>query len=1000
MTIVSHCLKARALWLGCLAASILFLSTFPAFGEETAAARPPELGYDGDLIRFPGPYAFDMPAEGIILITDQELLDLSDPDKVLNLTLTHDERKESLRQICERGKARGCKRLVIAFDYFFKQYRPGADTPRQLTCDMDEFIQRIAAVAKFAQGYGMGLELSLLSPLEIGTAFQKATGESGAWMQYRKGLRDPKTGAYSVELWQQKRWANNKGPIDIVDAGVRVFAFSEKAISGTPYRVVNPDGIREITATSQVEAWDSERKSGDFRARRIRVYGQGVADAEGLDRVLVVQSYRVPEMDYFSANAPSFLHGLVDKYADAGVILEGLYSDEMHIQQDWSYHSHHDNGEFTVRYVSAGFQRAFAQQYGAQYADFAKYLIYFTHGQEDTASDLSAKRGIMHVMGSSPEDVQATAQLRARYYHFLQDNVVNLFTDAKHYAESRMGHRLMARAHATWAQSPTIDSWDTGRDPSARHQYEYTSDFVWSNTVQQASSACYDYFKWGDYLTGNGTDHAEGGWLDRDYYAIALACSMGILNEVPMAYAAHWGSPGPIGQRYAEAVSAYGASGSPMTAIVQDLQHRDTEVLMLYPIDLVAADERFGSWMTQYGYADYVTQAKLLERGEVRNGAIEMAGRHFTTLVALFEPFPSEKLLGQMETLAAQGGRVVWSGPPPLLDSNGAPVLERWAALFGVEAKMAPAATFDGLRAPGVNVRFEGPLAAVPAQTILTDFMPDRVYPVIPLAGTEVSARLKDQVVGTVRHTPTGGSLACLAFRPRDDQSQSLGYEMRTWFEALNALGSYPSSGTFTANDNPQVLSRTTDYLVCGFPNGTIALTPHFRTIEEGWPGGFARTPEQDQAYMTAHPIPPSTIQLRGFQVAGHTVTYEGTGVMAYRLDPAGRLLAFSGSGRAISIDGADYELFGEGIGLLSFAPVPENRKKEGGAQMIAMVHGTGTVSIPCTGLPAAVRVVAQGVIPGSADTALDGQVKNNVLRFTSTPEVSGRWLYVVAPAG
>ena len=42
--------------------------------------------------------------------------------------------------------------------------------------------------------------------------------------------------------------------------------------------------------------------------------------------------------------------------------------------------------------------------------------------------------------------------------------------------------------------------------------------------------------------------------------------------------------------------------------MVQDMQHRDVDVLMLYPLDLVAVEERFGSWMTQYGYANYVTR--------------------------------------------------------------------------------------------------------------------------------------------------------------------------------------------------------------------------------------------------------------------------------------------------------------------------------------------------------------------------------------------------------
>ena len=256
----------------------------------------------------------------------------------------------------------------------------------------------------------------------------------------------------------------------------------------------------------------------------------------------------------------------------------------------------------------------------------------------------------MHVMGASPEAIRRTALMRARYYHLLQNGVVDLFVAAKSHAEQRMGQRLEARAHATWAESPTIDRWNTGRQPQARHQYEYTSNFVWSCTVHQAAAACYDYFKWGDYLTGNGSDHAEGGWIDRDYFANALACSIGILNEVPYAYSAHWGMPPEVRQRRTSLVNTYGAAGHPAWTAVQDAQHRDVDVLMLYPLDLVAVDERFGSWMTQYGYANYITQEKLLERATVHEGAVELAGRRFTTLVALFEPFPSPSLIDMMRT--------------------------------------------------------------------------------------------------------------------------------------------------------------------------------------------------------------------------------------------------------------------------------------------------------------------------------------------------------------
>ena len=154
-----------------------------------------------------------------------------------------------------------------------------------------------------------------------------------------------------------------------------------------------------------------------------------------------------------------------------------------------------------------------------------------------------------------------------------------------------MGHRLEARGHATWAESPTCDHWIpfAGVNPN-RQKYEYTSDFLWSNTVQQHAVACSDYFRWGDFLTGNGNDHAEGGFLDRNYTGLALACSTGILNEVPYSYGAHWGMPGPISHRREMVAAAFGVAASHY-GNVQDLQHRDVDVLMLYPFDLTAVEE-------------------------------------------------------------------------------------------------------------------------------------------------------------------------------------------------------------------------------------------------------------------------------------------------------------------------------------------------------------------------------------------------------------------------
>ncbi|MBI5086730.1 MAG: hypothetical protein HZB13_19310, partial [Acidobacteria bacterium] len=513
-----------------------------------AAGQAPEQVYRGELVAFPGAWSYQIGSAAIILTTDEELEILAaDPDRVLNLATGRTPRNESLRQICERSQAAGRRTVKIAFDQFFKQYRAGQETPRRLTPDTDGYIEKIAAIGKFAEKFGLGLELSLLSPLEAGPAYVKETGESGKWMQYRKGVRDPKTGRFSVELWRQARWVNNKGPVEVKAGRVRAFAFRERRVGGTPYRVVDPAGIVEIQDGIEVEAYENVIvKNGDYHAQRIRVHGSGVIAEQGLDRVLVVQEYQTPEMDYFSGKALPFLKGLIDRYTAAGVKLNGLYSDEMHIQGDWSYFAHHDNGEFTLRYVSDALAARYAELYGAEYRDFAKYLVYFTYGQEDAAADLTARQGVMHVFGATAEEVRRTALFRARYYHLLQDGVVDLFVAAKRYAERKMGRRLDARYHATWAQSPTIDYWETGRQNRNALMYEYTSNFVWSNTVQQAATACYDYFKWGDFLSGSGNDHAEGGWLDRNYVGLALAASTGSINEVPYAYGAHWGMPAEV----------------------------------------------------------------------------------------------------------------------------------------------------------------------------------------------------------------------------------------------------------------------------------------------------------------------------------------------------------------------------------------------------------------------------------------------------------------------
>ena len=956
----------------------------------------PEDVHTTELISYPGPWAFQLPRAGIILVTDEELVDLAtDPDKVLNLATGFSPRNQSLRQVCEHASQRGAQTLILAFDHFFHQYRPGMDTPRELTPDMDEYVQLIASVSRFVNGYGLRLELSLLSPLEIGPAYAAATGESGRWLHYRKGLREPSTGRFSVQLWQHQRWVNNKGPIDLQREGVRVFAFREGKVAHSPYRVVHPDSIVELTESVETEMFDGIR-AGELGCR-VRVHGRGNTDAGPLDRVLVVQQYRCPEMDYFSDSALPYLTGLIDKYVDAGIELNGLYSDEMHIQQGWEYFSHHDHGQFAVRYVSEGLEKAFANRYGQEYGDLAKYMLYFTYAQEDFAVDLSAGEGVMHAFGHTPEEIHQTALFRSRYYSLLQDGVVDLFVAAKRHAEAQFGYRLESRAHATWAESPTIDSWRTGTESMNSRKYEYTSSFQWSNTVHQAASACHDYFKWGEFLTGTGNDHPEGGWLDRNYYGLALACSTGVVNEVPYSYCAHWGHPGEVSWRRNQLQNAFGVGGcAGVFSLVQGMQHRDVDVLMLYPLDLVSVEERFGSWTTQYGYANLITTAKLLELGSVRDGKIEVAGRQFSTLVVTFEPFPSPELMELIEVFTKSGGCLIWAGPPPLLDALGQKALDAWQELLGVTYMPEPGGF--GRLAAGHLVRFEGQLAHVTPQIILTDFLVDRLYPVHPVRGTEVIARCDNHVVGTRLSNANGGQSVFLGYRPRDDQAASLGYETRNWFELLCGLGAYPQI-TLSActSDNTEVISRTTDFLACRFPNGAVAIAPHLSRLEECWPGGFARDHDEDAKVEQSLELPDRCISLRAFLVNGHQVDYDGAGAVAFRVDSAKQLIAFAGhESNAITVDGRTFTFADRSVSQIGWGPVPAQRQVPGGASIMAYCAEAATMRIPAGAYPGVFTFYAEGAAPGEKGQEVACRREQDELVFDVTPEVTSRWLFGV----
>lgn len=937
--------------------------------------------------------AFTLNAQSMILTSDRQLRDMAaNPDKPIDTSIGHTPRIYSLRELCETKRRNGSTELNVFFDEFFKQYRPGErDSERELTPDIDEYIDLIRQVSDFAEPYGIGLGLSLLSPLELGRAYKNQTGGSGRWVAYKVGMRSPEDGTLSLQMWQHLAWVNNKGRMPVTLRGVKAYAFRERKLGASPYRAVDPEDIVPLDGVEYEVTLSSNRS---IPMNSIRVFGSS-DEHKGYDKVLVILEYETQEMDYFADDAPGFLRGLVDKYHDRGVNLVSLYSDEMHIQQDWHYTDHHENGQFNHRYLTDNFARQFGERYGTPLDD--RYMLYFVYGAQNYEAGAFSVVNEQYVMGDTPEDIHRTFLLRDRYYRMLNDHVVDLFLEAKNYAEGLYGRRLPTDAHASWAQSPTIDFWNYEKRNGYRQNYEYTSAFLWGNTVHQAAVACYDYFKWSEYLEPTGNDFAEGGWNDRNYYGAAMAASIGVINACEKAYAEAWGMPAESKERRTAINRAYGAELRARNDIITHDVHRDTEVLILYPMNLVAVEERFGSWMTQYGYGNYLTSDKLLAMGEVLpGGGLRVAKKTYGTLVVMFEPLPEAGLLDVLEEFVAGGGRLVWCGPPPLLDKAGNRCSGQWERLMGASHHYD---AFMGEMAPGRFIEFTGSFSAVPPQIILTDLLPDRLYPVTPAPGAETVALSEGRVVGTVKRYAGGGLAAYCGFRPRDDQSRSLGYEVRTLFEILDAVGAYPPTGTFPGvNDNPSYLSRTTDYFVSSFPNGSTIIVRHYRTHPETWEYGFSRNPEADSLALVHNPMPDGTISLRNFMVNGHTVCYEGDISVGFRIGADGRLAAFDGRGsREITVDGIRYLFSGEPctlrFGSYDDPSVYRLWTDHGGELRIPLPSGARSAALRGTGVS---RDTQSGGSEGGVAVPIPVQVRDGYAVFTLPAEWTGKWTEMV----
>ncbi len=832
----------------------------------------------------------------------------------------HNE-KETLDSFCANAAKSGAVRMEVSYDFFF------GGTKRCNYPDSEVTVKAFKAICETAGKYGMSFGASLISPLDIGGNYRKTHSDGGIQCQYTE-TRIAADGSYKADMVLQRQWYNNKGPITLTLAEVRAYAFNEERYGDTCYFYVNPEHITDISDTvSYIEHEDSVKITGaGYGYGRLEVYGKWKNPAS--DRVLLVAVYHVPEIDYFSAGAFDYMKGVIDAHAAAGIRYGGFYSDEMHIQFDWDLGMHFGETELNTRYLTEPLAWEYSRLYGSGFHDLMKYLVYFSYHQHDFMEDSEGKEPAQHIFLPGDEGIYKTWLFRKRYFELLQTKVVDLSIKAKDYAESLFGAPIMTRAHATWQESPTCDHYyrpdnpphlQLGPDdPSLTQEmnhiaktrrlseiwketgisrYDYTPNYDWSSSIRENISACYDYFMWNDFLTGAGNDHPEGSNTDRNYYAQALACSFGSLNKYEQAYCACWGSPQEIIHRFTMVGLAYGNPHG--YNIEQGMQHRKTDVLCLYPLELNYTEERFGSWMTQYGYCNYITEAKLLEFAVTDGcGHIKIGDYTYRALVVMYEPFISEKTMIFLRDFVSGGGKLLWQAVWPVMSEEGGSVPEDFKKLFGIKSIIASCRPYTAM---GQKICFSGSFKDIEPMPVITDLLPDYVYP-LEIADGEAVAYLGDHPVASYKRYENNGTALYCGFRPRDDQSASLGYDIDTFFRLLLHIGAYDQ-------DSLEIKSRPAGakYVMNSFPNGSVAIANHYRTFDEAWDGQFFRNRELDAKFLEGRMLPPLDITLEEEILDGHKVTYSGQNLLIYNYADGG-LSAYRGQGTAeIKIDGREF---------------------------------------------------------------------------------------------
>lgn len=862
---------------------------------------------------------------GILLTEDDKLrVFANSPEEQYTPKMANNQTtnaSSSLKDVCEKAKHGKAEIITFFHDHFF------GGGERELHLTHPEFIDCARKISEYAEKYGIGIGASVTNPLDLGRNFKADMGVGGQHRLFAEGVK-AEDGSFKFNGVLSERWTNNKGHIYPQFNHARLFAYTE-VDNGSAYLVIDPGSIVEIPETDYICTISNEPYdlSTYFGNRHMVV--EGKTSMPG-NRIFAVFYMDTPEMDYFHPEVRNYIHGVIDMYLEQGVEFMELYSDEMHIQFDWGF-AHFGPFEIPTRYMTENFQSRLAK-IDPLFADFDKALIYF--GYDMLADrDKLGRSHTQHVIGSSNADLYRTFRMRRVYFEMLQDQVVGMCCDARDYIretyKKHKGWDPLCLGHATWQESPTCDHYAPGRGEGRFHHalrrgyctFDYSPDYVYSSTIREAISGCYDYFKWNDYFSYGGTDFCECGWFDRNYYGGAMSASLGSLNRNEVASWGAWGFPTEVRKRFNCVSQSFSGGGrATRDAILTYGRPRAIDVLYVYPKDLTMIEERFGSWMVQYGYCNYCPADRIVNLGKIEKGKLKLGIGCYSTIVVGFEPFYNEEFIALLEAFVRGGGNLVWNATPSADEKGKIPA--RWLRLFGLKSAQN---VVEGGAAH--EVHFTGLLSGIPKMKIPTDMLPDRVYNVKIGIG-EAIASANNFVIGATRKYGLGRA-TYIGCRLRDDQSGESGDAPSTLFDVLKRLGAYGGS---EANDNPATISRKTEYFATQFPNGTYSICRHYKTMRELWPdGSFRRNDVEDAKFLESYELMvPLELEFNEFSLDGHKITYSGNNLLQYRLSSRGSLIGFKGDNTCgVTIDGKVYKITKEPANTV-FATIEESRLPNG----------------------------------------------------------------------